>query len=36
MGNQIYGDILIRNIDASYLYWKIKDDAAIKEYEQKK
>lgn len=22
MENQIYGDILIRNIDASYLYWK--------------
>ena len=36
MENQIYGDILIRNIDASYLYWKIKDDAAIREYEQKK
>lgn len=29
-------DILIRNIDASYLYWKIKDDEAIAEYESKK
>lgn len=36
MENQIYGDILIRNIDASYLYWKIKDDAAIREYEREK
>lgn len=29
-------DILIRNIDASYLYWKIKDDEVIAEYESKK
>nr|WP_296093281.1 hypothetical protein [uncultured Dorea sp.] len=29
-------DILIRNIDASYLYWKIKDDKVIAEYESKK
>ena len=27
-------DILIRNVDASYLYWKIKDDKKIKEYEE--
>lgn len=31
-----YNDILIRNIDASYLYWKIKDDEVIAEYESKK
>lgn len=36
MNNLIENDILIRNIDASYLYWKIKDDEAIAEYESKK
>lgn len=36
MNNLIENDILIRNIDASYLYWKIKDDGAIAEYESKK
>lgn len=36
MNNLIENDILIRNIDASYLYWKIKDDEAIAEYEGKK
>lgn len=36
MNNLIENDILIRNMDASYLYWKIKDDGAIAEYEDKK
>lgn len=36
MNNLIENDILIRNMDASYLYWKIKDDGAIAEYENKK
>lgn len=36
MNNLIENDILIRNMDASYLYWKIKDDGAIAEYESKK
>ena len=27
-----YNDMLIRNFDASYLYWQIKDDALISEY----
>ena len=36
MNNLIENDILIRNMDASYLYWKIKDDEAIAEYESKK
>lgn len=36
MNNLIENDILIRNMDASYLYWKIKDDGAIVEYENKK
>lgn len=36
MENLMYNDILIRNIDASYLYWKIKDDEVITEYESEK
>ena len=27
-----HNDMLIRNFDASYLYWQIKDDALITEY----
>ena len=36
MENLMYNDILIRNIDASYLYLKIKDDEVIAEYENEK
>lgn len=32
----IMNDMLIRNVDASYLYWKIKDDQVIAEYEKEK
>ena len=28
--------ILIRNMDASFLYWQIKDDKKIQEYEEKR
>lgn len=33
---KVFNEILVRNIDASFLYWKIKDDKKIKEYEKAK
>lgn len=31
-----FNEILVRNLDASFLYWKIKDDEKIAEYEKAK
>lgn len=33
---EIYNEMLIRNVDGGVLYFQIKDDEAIKEYEELK
>lgn len=33
---KIYNEILVRNLDAAFLYWQIKDDELIAEYEKVK
>lgn len=33
---EIYNEMLIRNVDCGVLYFQIKDDEAIKEYEELK